>query len=80
MSHVLRLLVQEKKSVESNVASSNMKMEEEWDVEELYVIEEDELALMAMMRNHIDYENDLIIDSGYSNHMIDDQSGAMEEG
>ena len=37
------------------------------------------LALMAMMENHIDYENDWIIDSGCSNHMIDDQSGAMEE-
>ena len=35
---------------------------------------------MAMMGDHIDYENDWIIDSGYSNHMIDDQSGAMEEG
>ena len=34
---------------------------------------------MAMMEDHIDYENDWIIDSGCSNHMIDDQSGAMEE-
>ena len=34
-----------------------MEMEEEWDVE-LYAIEEDELALMAMMGDHIDYEND----------------------
>ena len=69
-----------KKSDESNVASSNMEMEEEWDAKVLYAIEEDELALMAMMRDHIDYENDWIIDSGYSNHMIDDQSAAMEEG
>ena len=69
-----------KKSIESNVASSNMEMEEEWDIEVLYVIEEDELALMAMMRDHINYENDWIIDSGCSNHMIDDQSGAMEAG
>ena len=51
-----------KKSVESNVASSNMEMEEEWDAEVLYAIEEDELALMAMMGDHIDYENDWIID------------------
>ena len=35
---------------------------------------------MAMMGDHIDYENDWLIDSGYSNHMIDDQSAAMEEG
>ena len=43
-------------------------------------IVEDELALMAMMEEHIDYEDDWIIDSGCLNHMIDDQSGAMEEG
>ena len=35
---------------------------------------------MAMMREHIDYKDDWIIDSWYSNHMIDDQSGAMEGG
>ena len=40
-----------------------MEMEEEWDAEVLYAIEEDELALMAMMGDHIDYENDWIIDS-----------------
>ena len=31
-----------------------MEMEEEWDVEVLCLIEEDELALMAMMRECID--------------------------
>ena len=40
------------------MASSNIEMEEEWDAEVLYAIEEDELALMAMMGDHIDYEND----------------------
>ena len=35
---------------------------------------------MAMMREHIDYKNDWIIGSGCLNNMIDDQSGAMEEG
>ena len=35
---------------------------------------------MTMMGEYIDYENDLIIDSGFSNHIIDDQSGAMEAG
>ena len=60
-----------KKSTKSNVASSNMEMEE-WDAEVLDAIEEDELALMVMMGDHINYENDWIIDSGYSNHVIDD--------
>ena len=61
-----------KKRFESNVTSSNMEMEEEWDGEVLYAIEEDELALMAMMRELIDYENDWIVDLGCSNHMTDD--------
>ena len=42
-------------------------MEDEWDVEVLCAIEEDELALMAMMGEHIDYENNWIIDLEYSN-------------
>ena len=45
-----------------------MEMEEEWDTEVLYAIEEDELALMATMGDHINYENDWIVDSGCSNH------------
>ena len=47
-----------KKYVESNVTSSNIEIEEEWDVEAICVIEENELALMAMMREHIDYKDD----------------------
>ena len=69
-----------KKYVESNVASSNMKMEDEWDAEVLCLIEEDELVLMVMMKEYIVYEDDWIIDLGCSNHTTDDQSGAMEEG
>ena len=42
--------------------------------------EEDELALMAMMGEYIDYVDDWIIDSGCSNHMTDNQSGATEAG
>ena len=57
-----RVTCPKKKSVESNVESSNMEMEEDWDAKVLYAIEEDELALMAMMGDHIDYENDWIID------------------
>ena len=44
-------------------------MENEWDLEAIRVIEEDELALMEIMRRHIDYKDEWIIDSGYSNHM-----------
>ena len=47
-----------KKSFESNVASSNMAMEDEWDANALCLIEEDELSLMVMMGEHIDYEDD----------------------
>ena len=69
-----------KKSIESNVATSKKEMEDEWDVEVICAIEEDELALMVMMREHIDYEDKWIIDSRYSNHMFDDQNGAMDVG
>ena len=70
-SHVQRLLVQEK-FVESNVASSNVEIEEEWDAEAICAIEEDKLALMAMMEEHIDYDDDWISYSGCSNNMIYD--------
>ena len=55
-------------------------MEDEWDVEVLCATEEDKLALMAIMGEHIDYEDDWIIDSGCLNYMNDDQSGTMEVG
>ena len=63
-------------------------MEDEWDAEAICVIEmdrqamleKDELALMTMMGEHINYDDDWIIVSRCSNHMIDDQSGAMEAG
>ena len=71
-------MVQEK-SVESNVASSNMEMEEKWDAEVLYAIEEDELALMATMGDHINYENNWIVDSGCSNHITGDQSKLQDK-
>ena len=48
----------------SNVTSSNLKMEDEWDAKTISVIGEDEVALMEMMEEHIDYENNWIIDSG----------------
>ena len=50
-------------------------MKDEWDAEVLCPIEEDEVALMVMMGDHIDYEDDWIIDSGCSNNMTNSQSG-----
>ena len=47
-----------KNSVESNVATSKKEMEDECDAEAICLIKEDELAFMAMMREHIDYEDD----------------------
>lgn len=44
----------------------------------IQVQEEDDLVLMEMMGERNDYENNWIIDSGCSNHMIDYQSGATE--
>ena len=80
--NVQGLLVKKKKkkSVESNVATSKKKMDDEWDAKVLCPIEEDELVLMAKMGEHIDYEDDWIIESGCSNNMAGDQSGAMEAG
>ena len=47
---------------------------------QMCLIEEDELALMAMMGEHISYEDDWVIDSRCSNHMINDQSDTIEAG
>ncbi|KAL8132396.1 hypothetical protein AgCh_008045 [Apium graveolens] len=57
------------KNAESNVATS--KVEEEWDAEALVALDGEELAL-TVTTNQIDYENDWIVDSGYSNHMTGD--------
>ena len=46
-------------------------MEVEWDTEVLCALKGDELALMVLVGGHTNYENDLIIDLGCSNHMID---------
>ncbi|KAA8547802.1 hypothetical protein F0562_004231 [Nyssa sinensis] len=60
-----------KKPVESNAATS--KIEEEWDAEALFAIEEEESACTATTSEQIDYEKDWIIDSGCSNHMTGDK-------
>ena len=57
-SQLERACWSKKKSVESNVAISKKKTENEWEAEVLCPIVEDELALMAMMEEHIDYEDD----------------------
>ena len=57
-----------------------MEMKEEWAAQVIYAIEKDDLALMEMMEEYIDYENDWIIDLGCSNHVIDDHIGVMEVG
>ena len=48
MATCLEIVGPIKKCAKSNVASSNMDMEEEWNGEVLYAIEEDKLALIAM--------------------------------
>ena len=60
-----------KKHVESNVATSSSKENEEddWDVVSFFTKEEEELALTATTPEMIDYENGLIVVSGCSNHM-----------
>jgi len=68
-----------KKFGKNNMAFSNMEMEEEWDTEVLYVIEEDELAFMVTMGDHINYVNDWIVDSRCSNHMTGDQSKLQDK-
>ena len=66
-----------KNYVKSNVVTSKNKMEDEWDAKVLGTLEEDELALMAMMGEYIDYENDWIINSRCSNHMTDVKGNCM---
>ena len=67
-----------KEFVERDVASSNMDMDEEWDTTTICVIEEDKIAFMVMMGEHVDCKDDWIIDSGCSNHMTDNQSSTIE--
>jgi hypothetical protein len=59
--------------MENNAVTS--KIEDEWDVEALFVIEEekDELAFTTIISNQINYEKDWIVDSGCSNHMTGDK-------
>ena len=61
------------------MATSKKEIEDEWDAKVLYSLKKDVLALMAMMGEHTDYENDWIIDSGCSNYMIGNQEKILQD-
>ena len=75
MGHMKKDCWSKKKHVESNVATSSSKENEEddWDVVSFFTKEEEELALTATTPERIDYENGLIVVSGGSNHMTGDR-------
>ncbi|KAJ0098856.1 hypothetical protein Patl1_21563 [Pistacia atlantica] len=75
MSHMAKDCWTKKKHVESNTATSSPKEnnENDWDAEALFAMEEEELALTTTIPGRIDYENDWIVDSGCSNHMMGDR-------
>nr|KAJ0228531.1 hypothetical protein LSAT_V11C100047710 [Lactuca sativa] len=60
--------------MEGNVVISKKEIEGEWDAEALCSIKENELELMAIMGESVNYENDCIIDLGCFYHMIGDQN------
>ncbi|KAG8495890.1 hypothetical protein CXB51_007509 [Gossypium anomalum] len=64
-----------KKFVESNAVTSkgDVQSDDEWDVEASFAVEEEDLELAVTTSQKIDYKNDLIVDSGCSNHMTGDQ-------
>ncbi|KAE8691333.1 protein TOPLESS [Hibiscus syriacus] len=47
--------------------------EDGWNVEALFAMEEEELALTVTTPEQIDYKNDWIVNSGCSNHMMGDK-------
>ena len=75
MGHMAKDCWSKKKHVESNVATSSSKenKEDDWDAVSFFAKEEEELALTATTLERIDYENDWIVDSGCSNHMMGDR-------
>ncbi|KAE8681718.1 hypothetical protein F3Y22_tig00111310pilonHSYRG00060 [Hibiscus syriacus] len=75
MGHMAKDCWTKKKPVESNTATSCSKVNSEdgWDAEALFATEEEELALTVTTPERIDYKNDWIVDSGYSNHMTGDK-------
>ncbi|XP_062079284.1 uncharacterized protein LOC133783653 [Humulus lupulus] len=62
----------QKKDNRGGQFKSNNKFDE-WDAEASFAVEEGELALAVTVPRPIDYNNDWIIDSGRSNHMIGDK-------
>ncbi|KAE8673149.1 hypothetical protein F3Y22_tig00111810pilonHSYRG00151 [Hibiscus syriacus] len=75
LGHMAKECWTKKKPVESNTATSCSKenSEDGWDAEALFATEEEELALTVTTPERIDYKNDWIVDSGYSNHMTGDK-------
>ncbi|KAE8655260.1 tir-nbs resistance protein [Hibiscus syriacus] len=75
MRHMAKECWTNKKSVESNTATSSSKenTEDGWDAEALFSMEEEELALTVITPERIDYKNDWIVDSCCSNHMTADK-------
>ncbi|KAE8725578.1 PLAC8 family protein [Hibiscus syriacus] len=75
MGHMEKDCWTNKKSVESNTATSSSKenSEDGWDAEALFAMEEEELALIVTKPERIDYENDWIVDLSCSNHMTGDK-------
>ncbi|KAL0324818.1 UNVERIFIED_CONTAM: hypothetical protein Sradi_5051100 [Sesamum radiatum] len=69
--HMARECRSKKNVAESNIVTS--KIEEEWDFEVSFVVDEDELAFIAAISNQINYESDWNVDSGCSNHMTGDK-------
>jgi hypothetical protein len=71
--HMVKFYTLRTKFMENNAVTS--KIEDEWDVEALFVIEEekDELAFTTIISNQINYEKDWIVDSSCSNHMTGDK-------
>jgi hypothetical protein len=70
--HMAKFCTLRTKFMESNAVTS--KIEDEWDVEALFVIEEeDELAFTTTISDQINYEKDWIVDFGCSNHMTGDK-------
>ena len=61
------------------MATSKKEIEDKWDAKVLCSLEKDVLALMAIIKEHIDYENNWIIDSGCSNYMIGDQEKILQD-
>lgn len=69
-----------KKHFKSNTTTfiSKQKIEDDQDIEALFAMEEEELALKVSTLELINYKNDWIVGSGCSNHMTCDKEKLIE--